>query len=364
MAASSVGEVKRWYEREPQRVFLPFAAVAAAVVQTVAYLGYKLFYNSFGVRPEEVGYDYASLLPRTALQLALILSFGLVGLTFLSYVFAVGGAFLYGLIQNYQNSKLVPPADEARRSRMLWLGLGATVILLLVANASGLSDLFVWGFCVLVLALLVIEHRITPSGSQSLLGVILLPRAYRAPRRLLLLVAAAYFPTLDNGTVSFGDAVAVACLLFILDRMVPVVPASTRTAPQGGGVSRWLRRTVFLGSSGVLAGLAIAAFAVAIPMSNLPAHVRSVRAGQPLLYGDLLDPFRLAEPRADAVFVRWVAPQPSAPFNGHRPLSLIYFGEAGGTSIFYSRATAPGRIYRFPSSSIAIEAADPGDVPS
>jgi hypothetical protein len=54
---------KRWYEREPIAVFVPLSVLAATVLQTIAYTGYKLFYNSLGVRPEEVGYDYASLFP-------------------------------------------------------------------------------------------------------------------------------------------------------------------------------------------------------------------------------------------------------------------------------------------------------------
>src|SRR4051794_10077135 len=68
------GSSKRWYDREPLKLWLPLSAVAATAAQTIAYVGYKLFYNSFGVRPEEVGYDYASLLPRTAFQLALLLA--------------------------------------------------------------------------------------------------------------------------------------------------------------------------------------------------------------------------------------------------------------------------------------------------
>jgi hypothetical protein len=82
------GRRKAWYDREPFVVWLPFSALAAGVVQTVAYTGYKFFYNTFGVRPEEVGYDYTLLLPRTAFQLALLVSgvLALVGL--LSFGFA------------------------------------------------------------------------------------------------------------------------------------------------------------------------------------------------------------------------------------------------------------------------------------
>jgi len=78
------------------------------MVQTVAYAGYKFIYNSFGVRPEEVGYDYASLLPRTAYVVALLVS---VGLAFLALA-SLTAAFYAGLLK--------PVVQD------VWKGLGSS----------------------------------------------------------------------------------------------------------------------------------------------------------------------------------------------------------------------------------------------
>jgi hypothetical protein len=96
---------KRWYEREPIAVFVPLSVLAATVLQTIAYTGYKLFYNSLGVRPEEVGYDYASLFPRTAIPLAIILSVGLLILATASLAAAAYGGIGYAMVQSWRAEK-------------------------------------------------------------------------------------------------------------------------------------------------------------------------------------------------------------------------------------------------------------------
>src|SRR6266542_5020036 len=105
LTAELAGGRKAWYDREPFVVWLPLSALAAGVVQTVAYTGYKFFYNAFGVKPEEVGYDYTSLLPRTAFQLALLVSAVLAIIGLLSFGFAFYAAIGKPFVDDWRESR-------------------------------------------------------------------------------------------------------------------------------------------------------------------------------------------------------------------------------------------------------------------
>jgi hypothetical protein len=108
---------RRWYDREPLSIWLPLAAVAGGTVQTVAYVGYKLFYNSFGVRPEEVGYEYTSLIPRTAFQLALISSGVIAFLGLLSLSAAFYGGMLKPMFDDWRASRRPQPETDDGATR-------------------------------------------------------------------------------------------------------------------------------------------------------------------------------------------------------------------------------------------------------
>lgn len=79
-----------------------------------------------------------------------------------------------------------------------------------------------------------------------------------------------------------------------------------------------------------------------------------MRAGERLRYS-LLDPRTLAEPRADPVTVRWVAPLPRAPFTSGNTQRLTYLGQNGGTAVFLDTTRTPQAIYRLPVAALAVD---------
>ena len=68
-----------------------------------------------------------------------------------------------------------------------------------------------------------------------------------------------------------------------------------------------------------------------------------------------LDPFALAEPRADRVRVRWLGPDPPQPFVGRRSVGLTCFGQNAGTSVFLDTTVTPQVLYRLPSADVLVE---------
>lgn len=344
---------RRWYDREPLAIWLPLAAVAGGTVQTVAYVGYKLFYNSFGVRPEEVGYEYTSLIPRTAFQLALIISLALLLLSVLSFSIAFYGVLLKPILDDWRGPKSSTMKDIGGRgwavaivSCMCALGVHAATA---VSGSNFLGVIL--GFYV---ALLLIGHahaRSEGRAESSLLSALLAPRVYRGNRRLILIGAGAALPTLD---VSPGPETILMTVLVLygFDRMIPVVDKREVDAP-GGGRSKWLWRATVLGSTGAIAFVFLAALSAVLEASHLDSKVQQVRSGHRLTYS-VLNPFVLAEPRADPVRVRWVAGRPPSPFT-RKPRVLTYLGQNGGTSVFLDTRIAPEAVYRVPASAVTIE---------
>jgi hypothetical protein len=308
---------RRWYEREPLAIWLPLAAMATATIQTVAYAGYKFFYGSFGVRPQEVGYDYTSLIPTNAFQLALITSFALLLLGVGSVVFAIWGVMLKPIVDDLRapgtsavdtaqprarlvkifgrivyvawlDSTVDEPAEAPARDpglRPLALAISSMIGALAIVNASGLgASAFLALWLVISLVLLLIGHlhaRDKGRPERSVLSSLLAPRAYRGSRRLIVIGLAA---SSSAAAVAYGPGplLAVVAAIFVADRVTPVVDVREEPVP-GGGRSRWLRAVTILGSTGliVLAGL-LFALPAALRASNLDHKVQQVLVGSDL----------------------------------------------------------------------------------
>lgn len=341
----------RWYDREPMAVWLPLSAVAAATVQTVAYTGYKLFYNSFGVRPEEVGYDYASLFPRTAYQLALIIALGLLLLSIGSLVIA----FYAGIGKPIWDDLRRPAGTVTAGGRAAGAIFVALCVTTAIARITGLNALWVLiGSIALILGLGHAHARAQGTPQHSLLSETLTARTYRGPRRIVLLLCAAFVPVLDASVGRDAASLLVlVAILYVIDRVLPVVDDDGIGHARGGGTSAWLRRTGVLLAAGAVAFAFLAVLPSILDASKIDSKVRQVRVGQRLSYS-LLNPLTLAEPRADLVTVRWIAQNPPPPFAGRRSINLTYFGQSGGTAVFYRPEN--GLIYRMPSAAVEIEA--------
>jgi len=143
---------RRWYDREPVKVWLPISAVAAATIQTTAYLNYKLFYARFNVRPEEVGYDYTSVLPRTTIQVA--------GFLLLLLMFLSAASVVVALIAA---DRLTDARETTSEVRNRGLGVLALALCLIVACVLWLLDVGViafWTAMVLGAVYVIVEHRL------------------------------------------------------------------------------------------------------------------------------------------------------------------------------------------------------------
>lgn len=353
------------------------SVLAAAVLQTIAYTGYKLFYNAFGVRPEEVGYDYASLFPRTAIPLAVLLSFVLTALATVSFAVALYGGMGYSFIKSLRTETPEDPFHRERQARLVMIGFATTFGVLLVMNALGASSVAIWAVVAVFLITVLIEHRVArDTASRSWLDVLFAPRIYRSPRRLLLIAFAISVPTWDpNVEITFSYVLSMTLLVFLADRIVPVMPTERDETYTGGGTSPWLRRTALLGVAGLIGAFLLVGFVVGLPAMGLADRVRDVRLGQALVY-KYDNPLRLAallaEPRADRVRVQWLGSDPPPMFRDdrgrRRAVPLTYFGSNNGISVFFSPpavAWGLGDVYRWPTAAIGVESVDPrGQLPS
>lgn len=345
---------RSWFDREPLKIWLPFSAVAAAAVQTVAYVGYKLFYTSFGVRPEEVGYDYASLFPRTAFQLALIIAAGLLILSALSLLVAFVSAVIVPTFKRRGHARL------SSGDRGVLLLLAAMTLSALIARIVGNRHfgLILLASCVLVFVVNHLRARRAGSPQNSALSQLAAPRIYRGGRRItLLLVAAASAAAFDVSDLDdLPLLLVVVVIVYSVDRAVPVSEIASETDARGMVTSKWFRRTITLAAVGAVAVGFLSMLSFALDASRLDRKVAQVREGG-RLDSDLLNVFTLAEPRAELVRVRWVGPDPQPPFVAGRAHALTYFGQNAGTSIFFDPAARPRMIYRVPTAAVQLEAA-------
>lgn len=356
-SAGSSSPRRPWHDREPLTIWLPLSALVAGVVQTVAYAGYKFFYNSFGIRPEEVGYDYASLLPRTAYVVALLVSIALVVLALVSLTLAFYVGLLKPMLQDFLGGSKPSPAGRLDNGlAVAMVPFAATVVVSLV----GAAQLAGWAFLSVGLTAVVVEHvraRNRNVADSSVLMRFLAPRTYRGARRVVLIAVASIFPgTLALSSPVEAETVAFAVLMvYALDRMVPVVDPPEATAAPGGGTSPWLWRVGVLGLAGAISLIFVANLPKILGSSDLESKVTDVRAGGRLTY-DLLNPLALAEPRADPVNVLWVGADPPRPFSRNRAVRLTYFGQNAGTSVFLDTAAGQPAVYRLPTAAVMLQA--------
>jgi hypothetical protein len=309
----------------------------------VSYVGYKLFYGSLGVRPEEVGYDYASLFPRSAFQLASLITIALVVLGVASIALAFYGVMLKPIFDDMRGRGSPLTASG---TRALVGGIGCALLAVLVSAWTGVQG---DGFVVLLATLfgvsLAAGHwhaRAEGRPDTSVLSHVLMPRVYRGSRRLVLLGLAITLTAVYSPTVP--QSAALLLVLYGIDRFLPVVPLPSDAEAPGGGTSKWLRRTLTLGMTGVVAIALLTALSSLLDLSDLDNKVDHVRAGERLKYS-LLDPLTLAEPRADPVNVRWVAPRPPGAIHFEQPARAhIPRPERGHRGVPRHHAPAAGNL--------------------
>ena len=163
-----------WYDREPLTVWLPLSALLAGLVQTIAYTGYKFFYDS------------------------------------LSLMLGLYAGFLKPMLKElWPRSKQDEIEEMYDGLVILLLPLVACFIVIL----AGAPQLGGWTFLTVGLAAVVAEHiraRSRGEAHGSILMRFLAPRTYRGARRILLIVAATTLPA----SLTLAGSADVATLVF------------------------------------------------------------------------------------------------------------------------------------------------------
>jgi hypothetical protein len=354
---TAAATTKRWFDREPLKIWIPVSAVLTGVLQTVGYLGYKDFYQQFGVKPEEVGYDYASLFPRTAFQITLVVTLALLGLALTSLLFAIAGAGA----SSGANVGVLELISKREWKAAVAAGTGSKGTLLIICVFGLVLNNPVGLLIPAIVTLLAVawQHAL-PLENRS-------APVYRDSRRLLmLLVFAGALVLFKSEDADWRWPFGIALAVFAIDRSIPVRPVREKLVV-GDGIPQWLLGTLFLAAFAAAAFAALVAFGF-YGEDRIMVKVEQVKHGQSLAY-DPLNLWAIAEPRADRVAVRWIAPHPPPPFAAcsKEPCDevlLTYFGQSAGTSVFLSAERAPDQstralrpaleVYRLPTSAVVM----------
>jgi hypothetical protein len=347
--ATPTEERPRWRDREPVKILLPLSALFASGAQTVAYLGYKEFYSGFGVRPEEVGYDYTSLLPRTIVPVAFLTVLTLIALSMLSLVLGLWRAEQISSVGQPAQAASEDSAAIARHARIGVFGGIVLVGVILLVPPHLLPALFVIAVVVAVALGHILARWYPPD--RSYLARFVQPRTYRGGRRFIIMAAGAVCALNYRGEITWTDAVAFAALVYIVDRGVPIIHPAPAEEVEGGGTSRWL-----VGILGILVLAVVVTALVMVFVTQLSVvgdKAKDVRAGHPLRYS-VANPLTLAEPRAQQVLVQWTGPRVPPPFVKGKEAYLIYLGQNNGTSVFFSQCEMKDAVYRLPMAMLVI----------
>jgi hypothetical protein len=371
-------------QREPLRLWAPVAAILAAALQMAAYTGYKLFYQSFGVTPEETGIEYSSILVRSALQLLLLFVVVLLLLTTLSLMVsfypALGWLFYrWNRSREAGNLARIFPSRASRYGALgiVWFAgfLGGFIVLARLSSGSKVDGgitvfvLFVWPLLLAVLG----EHlylRLRSRPEPSLMDLCVSDVMVGGIRRITLFFGALLLGS-AMPSASILDMMEVALAVFVLDAIASrIMDASVGKSAHLTRVrdilrSRWLRDAFIFALLMLVTFIGVGSFDRLIRLSKIDSMVTEVANGGQLTYQpNQLNPFLLAQPKAISVEVLWISS--AQPPDGFEPQGadrstvpsrrLTYFGQAQGAAVFYDKDSPNGTpvVRRLPVGSIEI----------
>jgi hypothetical protein len=346
---AEIDEHRRWQDREPVKIWVPLSGLIAVLVQTVAYQGYKSFYSYFDVRPEEVGYDYTSLFPRTIIPIAALSLGALMLLSLGSVALATVVALRFKMKEYRLDAEL-----ESRR--VVVVGVGVLVLLAGIVVLGGIGGESVLSVFVaaIVVAAVVTEHALArrKHPTKSWVTEMVRPRAYHGGRRLFLIVLSMVTVLSYKDEITWSTMLLVAAFIYAGDRALPVLNRAPYDEVEQSGTSRWL-----VGICAIIVVTTVVAVVLEIFVTQISDSVRDqvnqVRAGMRLEYS-ITNPLSLAEPRAQRVMVRWSGPSVPQPFSGDEEIALMYFGQNNGTSVFLSTPPEAEAVYRLPTAMLVM----------
>jgi hypothetical protein len=294
-----MAEDRRWWDRDPVKVWAPLAAVVAAWLQTVAYAGYQAFYAAFDVRADEVGFDYTGTLRRSAVPIFISFVLALLVLSFLAVILPLVGRAMLVAGRDKERSRQLTQAYPGRAERQAVLLVVWIVFMVVVAwLTQGVVTLA--GSGAVTAGLLALDAlRSRARDEPSTLSLFLEPRRQRGLRHLLVLVLAT---AVGAGVRDWRLLPLFAIGLYWADRTF-----SAETADRAP--SFWERvRLVPLGFVSAATVLLVAGLALGLVSqldwtlraAHLDRKLRQVHAGQALSF-EPFAPFGLIQPQALAV---------------------------------------------------------------
>jgi hypothetical protein len=349
-----MAEDRRWWERDPVKLWAPIGALVAAGLQTQAYAGYQAFYGEFGVRADEVGFDYAGTLRRSSVPI--FVSFALVLIT-LSLLALIGPPFvrlLWVAGRDDERSRLLASSYPRRGGRQTSLFVVWTFLsLILLRVFHGVTALV--GVVIVTGVSLVLDGVFSSARNEpSTWNLFLQPRPQGGLRHLLVLAGALVLGSQIHGWVQLPVfVVAIYGLDRALDKNRPdrAPPFRQRISQIPFGPVTALAVLVV----GVLAVVLVSELDWSFRVAHLDVKARQVRAGGGLAF-EPFAPFGLIQPQALRVTVTWIGSTPAPPpfeVGGRAtPLVLTLFGQDSGTAVFYEASTET--VFRLPSGSVSM----------
>jgi hypothetical protein len=223
----------------PRKWLTAAAGFVPILLQAITYICYKEFFSAFQIRPEEAGYDFASLLGQQAAALLAASALVLAALAALTATISYYPRLLAAIlspkkIPNWVKSLL--PFTE----NLEGVGVDLQVIFIgsLISIAWSISETTQVGdilFLPATVGIFSVDHILTKkvvgSDGDSAWVKITKPRQYSALRVLVVsFVVVISITQVDHAgplTRKLSEAVASMVIIFVIDRAFPVIHVPT-----------------------------------------------------------------------------------------------------------------------------------------
>lgn len=351
----------KWYERDAISIWAPVTAVSLATAQSLSYFIHRFFYESaFGVLPEEVGSDYATLLVRNALPLAVLSAAWIAVLAAMTPVAAFFVRINMGMDER-DKVLAADPLSAGRKGRRLVLTIAVCAVLILSLDLPNPAMTLVMAFSALLVALTVDEIIARRRGEVTTwLRHFTATRYYPASRRLSLIIITTLLAWIilsdlpsDASFATTSSALVVATMfVYLIDVVVSsrsiTEVASSHVRLAFGDSGRWLRALVLITFT-ALVGLTLT---LTMPYfydeRRVELYLANLGAGR--VENDIFSQSQLFQPVIRPVQAQWIGADVPSNWGGQDARSLWYLGTSAGIGVYYDPLSK--ELLRLPSANI------------
>ncbi len=346
---------------------LAAASFIPILLQSITYISYKAFLGSFQVRPEEAGYDFASLLGQQAPALIMasaltVMVLALITFALMYYWHLLGPYIVQKLRFPYAFKQRLPFLAKIEGNLVDLRMMGFAFLALAIVGVAGrLGEGFSLPVLPVMAAILSIEHLIVARSSRhsarSLWVRLTEVNSYSATRILALSgsVVLLLSTIRVDGIEGLNYAVTSLVIVFVLDRVV------IRPRPDGRqlNIGESVRVPLIL-SSTLVAGLAIL-----VTLAGMDKVIQSGGMNQAIIQtangkGYASTPFSwksLVVPNAWPVTISWsnnnggstAIPDDIAK---HGTINAVLLGQSNGTTVAWW--PEGNRSLRLPSTTVTV----------